>query len=139
MPKIENYFNGDLKGKNIAIWGLSFKPETDDIREAPSIDLMELLIEKGAILNVFDPEAMPNIKRKFGETLIYCDSMYNALEGADCLVICTEWSIFRTPDFKRVKELLNQPIIFDGRNLYDVAEIQKEGFIYKSIGRETKK
>ena len=139
MPKIENYFNGDLKGKKIAIWGLSFKPETDDIREAPSIDLMELLIEKGAFLNVFDPEAMPNIKKKFGATLIYCDSMYQALEAADCLVICTEWSIFRTPDFKRVKELLNEPIIFDGRNLYDVSEIQKEGFIYKSIGRETKK
>ncbi len=139
MPKIEAYFNGDIKGKKIAVWGLSFKPETDDIREAPSIDLMELLIEKGAKLNVFDPEAMPNIKRKFGETLIYCDSMYQALEEADCLVICTEWSIFRTPDFKRVKELLNQPIIFDGRNLYDVTEIQKEGFIYKSIGRETNK
>jgi len=136
IPKIETYFNRDLDGKKIAIWGLSFKPETDDIREAPSIDLMLSLLEKGAKLNVFDPEAMPNIKRRFGETIRYCDSMYQALEEADCLVICTEWSIFRTPDFKRVKELLRQPIIFDGRNLYDVTELQKEGFIYKSIGRE---
>ncbi len=135
IPKIENHFNGDLKRKKIAIWGLSFKPETDDIREAPSIDLMKTLIEKGAILNVYDPEAMQNIKRKFGDTITYCDSMYQALKEADGLVICTEWSIFRTPDFKRVKELLNQPIIFDGRNLYDVEDLKKEGFIYMSIGR----
>ncbi len=135
IPKIESHFNGDLNGKKIAIWGLAFKPETDDIREAPSIDLMELLIEKGAKLNVFDPEAMPNIKRKFGETLIYCDSMYHALEDADCLLICTEWSIFRTPDFNKAKGLLNQPTIFDGRNLYDIEEMKKEGFTYISIGR----
>jgi len=136
IPKIESYFNGDLKGKKIAVWGLSFKPETDDIREAPSIDLMQSLIQRGAKLNVFDPEAMPNIKRKFGETLTYCNSMYQALEEAECLLICTEWSIFRTPDFRKAKKLLKQPTIFDGRNLYNVEDMKSEGFTYFSIGRK---
>ncbi len=135
IPKIESHFNGDLNGKKIAIWGLAFKPETDDIREAPAIYMMQSLLKKGAKLSVFDPEAMPNIKRKFGETLIYCNSMYHALEDADCLLICTEWSIFRTPDFNKAKGLLNQPTIFDGRNLYDIEEMKKEGFTYISIGR----
>ena len=135
LPKIEAYFKGDLKDKKIAIWGLAFKPETDDIREAPAIYLMQELLEKGATLNVFDPEAMPNIKKQFGISLNYCTSMYEALENADSLVICTEWSIFRTPDFNKVKELLKQPTIFDGRNLYDVTEMKEEGFYYVSIGR----
>ena len=135
IPKIESHFNKNLNGKKIAIWGLAFKPETDDIREAPAIYLMKSLLEKGANLSVFDPEAMPNIKKIFGDTLTYCNSMYDALENADSLLICTEWSIFRTPDFKRVKELLNQPTIFDGRNLYDIEEVKNEGFNYISIGR----
>ncbi len=135
IPKIESHFDGDLKGKKIAIWGLAFKPETDDIREAPAIYMMQSLLKKGAYLFVYDPEAMPNIKKRFGKDLTYCDSMYQALENADSLLICTEWSIFRTPDFNKVKDLLNQPTIFDGRNLYDIEEMKKEGINYVSIGR----
>ena len=134
-PKIEDFFGGDISGKKLAIWGLAFKPETDDIREAPSMYLMEALLKKGANLSVFDPEAMPNIKRKFGDRLTYKESMYEALEGADALVICTEWSIFRTPDFQKVASKLNQSVIFDGRNLYNVEDLKEEGFAYFSIGR----
>jgi UDPglucose 6-dehydrogenase len=136
LPKIDAYFNGDLSGKTIAIWGLAFKPETDDIREAPSIDMMEALLEKGAKLNVFDPEAMPNIKKKFGDKLQYADSMYDAVSNADALFICTEWSIFRTPNYKKLKESLNKPVIFDGRNLYNLEDMETEGFTYISIGRK---
>lgn len=136
LPKIANYFNDNLKGKTIAVWGLAFKPETDDIREAPSIDLMEALLAKGANLQVFDPEAMPNIKKRFGEKLTYAASMYGALEKADGLLICTEWSIFRTPDFSKLKELLKNPVVFDGRNLYNVNDMETEGFTYISIGRK---
>ena len=135
FPKIENFFNGDLSNKKIAVWGLAFKPETDDVREAPAIYLMNELLNKNAKLSVYDPEAMPNIEKQFGDSLTYCDSMYEALNGADALVICTEWSIFRTPDFNKLKELLKQPVIFDGRNLYDTNEIEKEGIAYFSIGR----
>ena len=134
-PKIEKYFKGNLLNKKIAIWGLAFKPETDDVREAPAIYLMNKLLDKGALLSVYDPEAMPNIKKQFGKKLNYSESMYDALEDADALVICTEWSVFRTPDFDKVKKLLNQNIIFDGRNLYETEEIKKEGFLYHSIGR----
>tara|TARA_A100000171_G_C2140621_1_gene155875 strand:- start:17902 stop:19212 length:1311 start_codon:yes stop_codon:yes gene_type:complete len=137
LPKIESYFNNDLKGKKIAIWGLAFKPETDDIREAPSIDVMNALLEKGATLSVFDPEAMPNIKKQFGDKLTYKNAMYDALEGADALVICTEWSIFRTPNYQKLKQLLASPVIFDGRNLYNVEDMQAEGFTYYSVGRKT--
>jgi UDPglucose 6-dehydrogenase len=135
LPKIENFFNGNLSNKKIAIWGLAFKPETDDVREAPAIYLMNELLNKNAVLSVYDPEAMPNIEKQFGNTLNYCNSMYEALEDADALVICTEWSIFRTPDFQKVKELLNQYVIFDGRNLYDLEEVKREGISYISIGR----
>lgn len=136
LPKIDAYFDGNLKDKKIAVWGLAFKPETDDIREAPSIDMMQALLKKGANLTVFDPEAMENIKAKFGETLTYADSMYEALEDADALLICTEWSIFRTPNYSKLKELLKQPVIFDGRNLYNVNDMEAEGFTYISIGRK---
>lgn len=135
VPKVEAYFDGDISEKNIAIWGLAFKPETDDIREAPAIDIMNALLEKGAKLSVFDPEAMPNIERKFGNKLSYASSMYDALENADALIICTEWSIFRSPDFSKVKKLLKEPVIFDGRNLYQVEDMRNEGFHYVSIGR----
>jgi UDPglucose 6-dehydrogenase len=137
LPKIENYFSNDLKWKTIAIWGLAFKPETDDIREAPSIDMMEGLLKKGAKLQVFDPEAMPNIEKRFGNRLNYSESMYAALENADALLICTEWSIFRTPDFSRLKKLLKNPVIFDGRNLYNLNDVEAEGFVYVSVGRKT--
>lgn len=136
LPKIEKFFNNDLKGKTIAVWGLAFKPETDDIREAPSIDMMNGLLELNAKLQVFDPEAMPNIKKRFGDKLHYSESMYEALEGADALLICTEWSIFRTPDYSRLKNSLNNPVIFDGRNLYNVNDMEAEGFTYVSIGRK---
>lgn len=136
LPKIEKFFNNDLKGKTIAVWGLAFKPETDDIREAPSIDMMNGLLELDAKLQVFDPEAMPNIKKRFGDKLHYSESMYEALEGADALLICTEWSIFRTPDYSRLKNSLNNPVIFDGRNLYNVNDMEAEGFTYVSIGRK---
>lgn len=136
LPKIEAYFKNDISGKNIAIWGLSFKPETDDIREAPSIYLMKALLNKGAILTVYDPEAMPNIKKRFGDTLIYKNNMYETIENADALVICTEWSIFRTLNYKKLKKALINPVIFDGRNLYNVEDMQSEGFTYISIGRK---
>jgi len=135
VPRIEAYFNNQLEGKKIAIWGLAFKPETDDIREAPAIDVMNELLDKGASLSVFDPEAMPNIQKRYGNAISYGSHMYEPLEGADALVICTEWSIFRSPDFKKVKQLLNNPIIFDGRNLYQTEDMETEGFSYVSIGR----
>ncbi len=139
IPKIESYYNNDINGKTFAVWGLAFKPETDDIREAPSIYMMEKLLAGGAKLNVFDPEAMPNIKRKFGDTLNYANNMYDATKDVDALIICTEWSIFRTPDFNKLKKNMNSPVIFDGRNLYDIQEMKGEGFYYNSIGRVTVK
>jgi len=136
MPRISAYFNGNLKERTIAVWGLAFKPETDDIREAPSIDMMEALLSQGARLQVFDPEAMENIRGLFGDRLAYADSMYDALEGADALLICTEWSIFRNPDMERIKALLASPAIFDGRNLYNTEDMEAAGFHYESIGRK---
>lgn len=135
IPKITAHFGTDLSGKKIAIWGLAFKPETDDIREAPAIDIMNSLLDLGAELTVFDPEAMPNIRKQFGDKLNYANGMYDTLEGADALVICTEWSIFRSPSFSRVKELMKSHVIFDGRNIYQVDEMANEGFKYVSIGR----
>ena len=137
LPEIEMFFNNNLKEKTIAIWGLAFKPETDDIREAPALYIIEKLLEKGVKLNVFDPEAISNVKKRFGNKLHYGSSMYDVLEGVDALIICTEWSIFRTPQFNKAKELMKQPVIFDGRNLYDVKDMLDEGFYYKSIGRKT--
>lgn len=136
IPKIKTHFNNDLSGKNIAIWGLAFKPETDDIREAPSLQVIESLLNENCNINAFDPEAMENVKRKLGKTITYADTMYDAVKDADALVICTEWSIFRTPDFNKLKSLMKQSSIFDGRNLYDVADVKNEGFYYVSIGRQ---
>jgi len=136
LPKVASYFNDDLTGKTIAIWGLAFKPETDDIREAPALYMIDELLSKGANIIAFDTEAMPNVKRKYNNEISFSDSMYNVLENADALIISTEWSIFRTPDFNKVKELLNNPVIFDGRNLYDVNDMEKEGIKYVSIGRK---
>ena len=135
LPKIENHFNHDLEGKKIAVWGLAFKPETDDIREAPSLQIINSLLELKSKITVFDPEAMPNVKRKLGDKIVYANSMYEALEDADALVICTEWSIFRTPDFVKLRNLMKGHTIFDGRNLYDVDDVENEGFKYISIGR----
>ncbi|MEJ6791709.1 MAG: UDP-glucose/GDP-mannose dehydrogenase family protein [Lacinutrix sp.] len=135
IPKIESHFSNNLKGKNIAIWGLAFKPETDDIREAPALFMIDSLLESGANIIAFDPEAMPNVKRRLGDKIQYAEGMYQALENADALVICTEWSIFRTPNTDKMKSVMNNNVIFDGRNLYDVKDIESEGFKYVSIGR----
>ena len=137
IPKIVSHYNDDLEGKTFAIWGLAFKPETDDIREAPALYMIDELIKRGAKINVFDPEAMPNVKRKYGDKLNYTDNMYDAVIGVDALIICTEWSIFRTPDFSKLKENMVESIIFDGRNLYDINDIKNEGFNYVSIGRKS--
>ena len=136
FPKMKNYFQGDLSGKKIAIWGLAFKPETDDIREAPALYMIEKLKEAGAEISAFDPEAMDNVQRKIGDKINYVEDMYAATENADALLICTEWSIFRTPDYDLLKKNMNNKVIFDGRNLYEVNEVNKEGFAYYSIGRK---
>lgn len=137
MPKLEAFFNHDLSGKKIALWGLAFKPQTDDIREAPALDIIDHLLKSGASVQAFDPEAMPNVQEKIGDKITYASGMYEALQDADALVIATEWSIFRTPNFKTLKEKLKNRVIFDGRNLYDVADLEQEGFHYVSIGRKT--
>lgn len=137
IPKILDKYNNDLDGKTFAIWGLAFKPETDDIREAPALYMIDELLKRGAKINVFDPEAMPNVKRKYGDQLNYTSNMYDAIMGVDALIICTEWSIFRTPNFSKLKDNMKAPMIFDGRNLYDTIEIENEGFNYVSIGRKS--
>jgi UDPglucose 6-dehydrogenase len=136
IPRIISHFNNDLSKKKIAVWGLAFKPETDDIREAPALYMIEDLLKKGASIRVFDPEAMPNVKKIFGDKISYASGMYDATKDADALIISTEWSIFRTPDYRRLKDNLINPVIFDGRNLYDVEDMEKEGFVYSSIGRK---
>ena len=136
IPKITSFFSGELKGKNIAVWGLAFKPNTDDIREAPALAIIQALLNAGATICAFDPEAMVNVKQLFGDKISYCNSQYEALENADALVIATEWSEFRTPDFERMRELMNQAVIFDGRNLFDLEQMRKSGFYYVSIGRQ---
>jgi UDPglucose 6-dehydrogenase len=144
VEKIFNQYGTDLSNKKIAIWGLAFKPNTDDIREAPSLFIIEDLLNAGAEIVAYDPEAMPNIEQYFAtlpninkSNLQFTDNYYKATEQADFLVILTEWTEFRTPDFSRVKSALKQPIIFDGRNLYDLDVLEKEGFYYNSIGRKT--
>lgn len=136
IPKIQNYFNNQLKGKKIALWGLSFKPNTDDIRESPALLIIEKLIQLGVKIAAYDPEAMTNTQNKLGNIIEYCSEPYKAVEGADALVIATEWPIFRTPDFEKISLLLKEKVIFDGRNLYDLQRMKKLGFKYFSIGRE---
>lgn len=133
--KVKEFFGSDLSGRKFAIWGLAFKPETDDIREAPALDLIEELTNSGAQLCVFDPEAMDNIKATVGDKIQYATDQYNAVEGADALIIVTEWSEFRNPDFDRISASLKHPAIFDGRNLYTLEKMQEKGFYYESIGR----
>ena len=136
IPKIKSYFNDDLKGKKIALWGLAFKPDTDDIREAPALYIIEELLKAGAQIVAYDPEAMENVKKILGDKIEYATEQYYALENADALLIATEWSVFRNPDFDLVAKLLANKVIFDGRNLYDLAEMKERGFYYSSIGRE---
>jgi UDPglucose 6-dehydrogenase len=135
VDKILDYYDGNLKGKHFAVWGLAFKPNTDDIREAPALTIIDELTAVGASICAFDPEAMPNVKSQIGDKIAYADNQYDVLENADALVIATEWSEFRTPDFKKMKSLLKENVIFDGRNLFDLARMQEWGFHYVSIGR----
>ncbi len=137
LPKIKEYFHNDLKGKKIAFWGLAFKPNTDDIREAPALYMIDELLSAGAIITAFDPEAMQNVKQLLGTAITFATGQYVTLEDADALVIATEWSEFRTPDFTRIGSLLKNKVIFDGRNLFDLAQMQEHGFHYVSIGRRT--
>ena len=136
FPKIKNYFKGSINGKRIALWGLAFKPDTDDIREAPSLYLIEKLLEGGATICAFDPEAMENVKSVLGDRIEYAADEYAVLSNCDALLICTEWSIFRNPDFEKIKGALNDLVIFDGRNLFDIEEMNNKGFYYSSIGRK---
>jgi UDPglucose 6-dehydrogenase len=136
-PKIKNFFRGDLKGKKIALWGLAFKPDTDDIREAPALYMIDALLKDGAEVVAYDPEAIKNVKGLLGDKISYADNEYDVLQDADALLICTEWSIFRNPDFGKVSEKLKDNVIFDGRNLFDLEEMTNLGFYYSSIGRST--
>lgn len=133
--KILNYYGGQLEGKTIGIWGLAFKPNTDDIREAPALTIISRLLHHGAKIKAYDPEAMENVKQIFGDKIEYCQHEYDAIEGADVLAIITEWNEFRTPDFDKMKALMKAPVIFDGRNIYDVKSVRDLGFYYDSIGR----
>jgi len=135
MPKINKYFNDDLAGKHFAFWGLAFKPNTDDIREAPALDMIDALLAAGATVSAFDPEAMPNVKALLGDKINFAENQYDALEGADALIIATEWNEFRTPDFLKMVKSLKQKVIFDGRNLFEVNSVNELGFHYESIGR----
>jgi UDPglucose 6-dehydrogenase len=136
VPKITSFFNGDLKGKKIALWGLAFKPNTDDIREAPALYLIEAFLAAGATVATFDPEAMNNVKQLLGDKITFVESQYDALKDADALVIATEWSEFRTPDFKKITSMLKNKAIFDGRNLFDLKQMEDLGYHYVSIGRK---
>jgi UDPglucose 6-dehydrogenase len=144
VEKIINHYGSDLTGKKIALWGLAFKPNTDDIREAPALYIIEDLLNAGAEIVAYDPEGMPNVQQHFSELpadkkarLHFVDGYYKAVEGADFLAILTEWTEFRTPDFAKVKASLKEPVIFDGRNLYDLDVVKEAGFYYNSIGRKT--
>jgi UDPglucose 6-dehydrogenase len=136
-PAIEAFFDGDLSGKHFAIWGLAFKPDTDDIREAPALYIIEKLKAAGATVKAYDPEAMNNVQSQIGESIEYAINPYEALDNADALIICTEWSVFRTPDFDELAKRLKNKAIFDGRNLYSPAKMNQLGYYYKSIGRQT--
>lgn len=135
--KVERHFQGKLEGLRVAIWGLAFKPNTDDVREAPVFYIVDELLKAKASVVVFDPEAMKNVKARYGDRLEYAESSYGALQGADALIVVTEWNEFRKPDFKLMKSLMRQPVIFDGRNIYDPAKIRERGFLYHSIGRKS--
>ena len=137
MPKIKAYFKGNLQGKHFALWGLAFKPNTDDIREAPALYMIDALLAEGATITAFDPEAMANVKQVVGDKIHFAETQYEALQKADALLIATEWNEFRTPDFNKIGQLLNSKVIFDGRNLFDIATMEKLGYHYESIGRKS--
>jgi UDPglucose 6-dehydrogenase len=136
IPRIKEYFKGNLKGKTLAIWGLAFKPHTDDIREAPALYNIEILLKEGVTLKVHDPEGMENVRKVLGDKVQYCETPYDAAQDADAIFIATEWPEFRTPDFDRLSGILKNKVIFDGRNLYDLTIMKELGYAYFSIGRE---
>lgn len=136
QPMLDHY-GGDLNGVKVALWGLAFKPETDDIREAPSLYMIDKLVAAGAEVVAFDPEAMDNVRGRIGDRIQYADRAMEAIVGADCLLICTEWAAFRTPDFEVMETVMNGKVIFDGRNLYETSKLAKLGWTYRSIGRPT--
>ncbi len=135
LAGIKKYFHNDLKGRHFALWGLSFKPNTDDVREAPALYMIEALLREGASVTAFDPEAMRNVKALLGDRIGYAENQYEALEGADALIIATEWNEFRTPDFSKIAASLKNKVIFDGRNLFDLESMKEQGFHYESVGR----
>jgi UDPglucose 6-dehydrogenase len=135
IPGIKKYFNDDLKGKRFALWGLAFKPNTDDVREAPALYMIDALTKEGAFVSAFDPEGMKNVKKQIGDKIEYADNQYDALKDADALIIATEWNEFRTPDFSKITASLKNKAIFDGRNLFDLHAMQDLGFHYESVGR----
>ena len=137
LPLVHEYFEGDLKGKTIAVWGLAFKPYTDDIREAPALDNIRALLAAGAKITAYDPEAMENVREILGNSITYAHTSYAALDDADALMIMTEWPLFRTPDFDKMNLLLKNKVIFDGRNLYELDLMQEMGYTYYSVGRDT--
>lgn len=136
LEKIIHQFGSDLHGKTFAMWGLAFKPNTDDIREAPALYLIETLLERGAKIQAFDPEAMQNVKKEIGDRISYGNNQYEVLHNADALIIVTEWSVFRTPDFELMQRSMKNKMIFDGRNLFELEELREQGFYYESIGRK---
>jgi len=135
VEKIKKHFGRELKNKKIAIWGLSFKPKTDDMREAPSIVIINELLKLGAKISAFDPVAVPNAKKIFGDKVKFAKNQYEALKNADALVLITEWQEFREPDFNYIKTLMRTPVVFDGRNIYNPEKLKKLGFTYYGIGR----
>jgi UDPglucose 6-dehydrogenase len=137
VSKIKSYFEDNLQGKHFALWGLAFKPNTDDIREAPALYIIEELVKAGATISAYDPEAMENVRNVLGEKISFSENQYDALKGADALIIATEWNEFRTPDFLKIVSNMKKKIIFDGRNLFDIMAIKELGFYYESIGRPT--
>lgn len=137
IPRIKKYFSNNLSGKKIALWGLAFKPNTDDIREAPALYIIEELLKGGAAVAAFDPEAMKNVREVVGDMISYTENQYDALNNCDALIIATEWSEFRTPDFEKMGERMKNKVIFDGRNVFDLSQMKDLGFYYESIGRKT--
>jgi UDPglucose 6-dehydrogenase len=137
VEKIREFYNNDLKGKKIAVWGLAFKPDTDDIREAPALQIISELLKEGANISAYDPEAMNNVRKFFGDKIELCKDQYDVLNNADALLIATEWTVFRSPDFNKMMALMKSKTLFDGRNLYELNVMRDLGFYYSSIGRET--
>jgi UDPglucose 6-dehydrogenase len=139
VEKIKSFYNNQIEGKKFALWGLAFKPDTDDIREAPALYIIRELLAAGATISTFDPEAMPNVKKLLGDKIEFTNDQYDALNGADALIIATEWSVFRTPDFEKMNGLMKSKVIFDGRNLYDLQRMNDLGYYYNSVGRDVVK